>query len=101
MTDRSDHSWVLDGLEEGSARIEEDGARMIVVPRYLIPPGAREGVVLRVARSGGGEAHASSVTFTVQVDSAATEAALARSRATVEHASAESRKRDPGGDVVL
>ncbi len=100
MTERAEHVWIVDGVEEGMARIEEDGARMIVVPRYLIPPGAREGEVLRVSFTGGGGKE-TSITVTVHVDQAATEAALARSRATVEHASAESRKRDPGGDVVL
>jgi hypothetical protein len=98
---RSDHRWVVDGIEEGMARVEEDGARMLVVPAYLLPKGAREGQVLRVTRSESAGTKEASVTLTVRVDDAATADALARSRETVARASAQSKRRDPGGDVAL
>jgi hypothetical protein len=101
MTDRSEHRWVVDGIEEGMARIEEDGTRMIVVPAYLLPASAREGQILRVTRGRHAGTTGEAVTFTVRVDDGATEEALARSRETVARASAESRRRDPGGDVAL
>ena len=97
---RSDqHVWMVDGIEEGMARIEEDGARTITVPAYLLPAGAREGHLLRLTRAGG--IGKEPLTLTVAIDDEATAAALARSRATMEAAMAASKKRDPGGDVAL
>ena len=89
--------WVLDGLEEDSARVEEDGGRVINVPRWFLPAEAREGEVLRVTRT----LAAGSATVTISTDPEATSAALAASRAQVERIAAASRARDPGGDVSL
>jgi len=89
--------WVVDGLEEDTARVEEDGGRIIAVPRWLLPAEAREGVVLRVTRVAG----AGSSTVTIAADPEATRAALDASKAQVERIATASRKRDPGGDVVL
>ena len=89
--------WVVDGLEEDAARIEEDGGRMITVPRWLLPAEAREGAVLRVTRALG----SGSSTVTIATDPEATRAALDASKAQVERIAQASRKRDPGGDVVL
>jgi hypothetical protein len=105
MTERAEgkrereHRWAIDGIEEGMARVEEDGARTITVPQYLLPAGAKEGDILRVTRATGRER--GSVTLTIAIDEQATSEALARSRETTARAAAESRKRDPGGDVAL
>ena len=96
---KRDHTWVVDGIEEGIARIEEDGKRMITVPVYLLPAGATEGHLLRVESSSGSEPHALSITITLDED--ATARALSRSKATTSRAASASRKKDPGGDVTL
>jgi hypothetical protein len=89
--------WVVDSIEEGVAAIEADGERMIRVPRWLLPPEAREGLVLRARRAAAADGER--VTITVDIDRAATTAALGRSRAQVERARRVSK--DPGGDVTL
>jgi hypothetical protein len=94
-----EHRWTVDGIEEASARVEEDGERMITVPRYLLPGAAREGQILRVTRSGG--KGKSPLVITVEIDEEATAAALAASRQQMQKAMDASRKRDPGGDVSL
>jgi hypothetical protein len=92
------HLWRIDGIEEGVARVEEDGERMITLPRHLLPAGAREGQVLRVTRTDSGKG---SVALTIVVDDAATAAEADRSRAQTAAILAQSRKRDPGGNVSL
>ena len=96
MPDRT-HVWRIDGIDEGVARVEEDGDRMITVPVYLLPAGATEGQRLQVART----TAKGSVTLTISIDEAGTAAELADSRARTAAISAQSRKRDPGGDVAL
>jgi hypothetical protein len=85
--------WVVDSVEEGIAAVEEDGARMLHVPVSLLPAAAREGDVLRVSRRHEGAA----VSLRIEVDRAATEEALGRSREQVSRLS----RNDPGGDIVL
>lgn len=85
--------WVIDSVEEGIAAVEEDGARMLHVPAWLLPAAAREGDVLRVSRRDEGAAAA----LRIEVDPAATQEALDRSREQVSRLSAN----DPGGDIVL
>jgi hypothetical protein len=99
MAATEEHRWAVDGIEEGIARIEEDGARMITVPRYLLPAGAREGQLLRVTTSGGKGKNP--LVVTVEIDEQGTAAALAASRKQVRDAMETSRRRDPGGDVSL
>jgi hypothetical protein len=99
VTDRTEHRWAVDGIEEEMARIEEDGERMLAIPRYLLPPGAREGQLLRVTRAPAKDT--SSIVLTIAIDEDATASALTKSRATTDSAMAKSRKRDPGGDVSL
>jgi DUF3006 family protein len=99
MTRRSAHRWAVDGISEGMARIEEDGERMITVPVYLLPAAVREGQVLRVTSAPGEER--GTLIVTVETDEQAEAESLAKSKATVARASAQSRKRDPGGDVAL
>lgn len=96
MTERT-HVWRIDGIEEEVARVEEDGDRMITVPRHLLPTGAKEGQRLQVARS----TATGSVTLTISIDESGTAAELAASRAQTAAIMAESKKRDPGGDVAL
>jgi hypothetical protein len=91
--------WVVDAIEEGMARIEEDGERMIAVPAYLLPAGAGEGQMLRVVATAGDTP--ASLVVTVTVDEKGTARALEKSKAATARASSASRKRDPGGDVAL
>ena len=78
--------WVVDLIEEGSASIELESGGTINVPAKLLPKGVKPGHVLRV---------------TFEIDEAETKRALDASAAQVKNASAASKKRDPGGDVVL
>jgi hypothetical protein len=98
MSEEKPHLWRIDGIEEGVARVEEDGERMISVPRHLLPAAAREGQILRVTRRAAGKG---SVTLTLDVDAAATTAALDESRAQTSAILAQSKRRDPGGNVSL
>ena len=91
------HVWTIDSMEEGIARIEEDGERIISIPCYLLPSNAREGQILRVAsKPGKGKTELS-----IEIDEAATAAALAKSKARSDATMAASKKHDPGGDVAL
>ena len=99
MKQRGTHRWAVDGISDGVARIEEDGERMITVPAYLLPAGAREGQVLEVTSAAGKDAD--TLVVTIAVDAEATADALARSKATMSSAMKQSKKRDPGGDVAL
>lgn len=78
--------WVVDLIEEGSASIEIESGATINLPAKLLPKGVKPGHVLRV---------------TIEIDEAETKRAMDASAAQVKKASAESRKRDPGGDIVL
>jgi hypothetical protein len=86
-------SWVVDSVTEGIAAVEEDGARMLAVPAWLLPAGAREGAVLRVSRRDEG----AGVSLRIEVDHAATAAAAARARARLDRLAGS----DPGGDLEL
>jgi hypothetical protein len=99
MARAEEHRWAVDGIEEGMARIEEDGDRTITVPSYLLPGDVKEGQLLRVTSSGG--KGKSPLVVTVEIDEAGTAAALAASRKQVRDAMETSRRRDPGGDVSL
>ena len=98
MTRRTAHRWAIDGIEQGMARIEEDGERMITVPAWLLPAGVREGQVLQVTTAPGEKG---TLVITVVADPAATAESLAKSKATMARAMAQSKKRDAGGDVAL
>lgn len=99
MAERAEHQWVVDGVEEGMARVEEDGERMLTVPVYLLPTGVAEGHVLRVTR--GAEKKKESVTLVISVDAEAAARAIAHSKDQTARTMAASKKRDPGGDVAL
>ena len=99
MTEDTRHSWSIDSIEEGMARIEEDGGRMLTVPVTMLPAGAKEGQLLRVTLSDASKGE--SVPTSIIIDHAATAAALKKSAATTAQAMKNSAKRDPGGDVIL
>ena len=93
------HRWAVDAIDDGMARIEEDGERMITVPLYLLPAGVREGQVFQLSSVPGEDRGV--LVVTVAADEAATAESLAKSKATMARAMAQSRKRDRGGDVAL
>jgi hypothetical protein len=99
MTKRGGHRWVIDGIEEGMARIEEDGERIITVPLHLLPADVAEGQMLRVSLAPGAES--GSLVVTVSIDEKATAQALEKSRAAMARTMSASKKRDRGGDVAL
>ena len=48
--DTLEHRWAVDSIEDGVARVEQDGASMLAVPAWLLPTGATEGQLLAVSR---------------------------------------------------
>ena len=94
----ADHLWTIDSIEEGIARVEEDGHRMLSVPVAALPKGVTEGQVLRVVRETKG---AEVVVTSATVDEGATAQLRTASQQATAAISKESRKRDPGGNVVL
>ena len=87
------HRWAIDRMEEGTAAVEQDGDHLYEIPRWLVPPGAREGDVLAavVEQSSAGE-----VTITVRLDRTATEHAK-----TPKRPKGGRSAKDPGGDIAL
>lgn len=87
------HRWAIDRIEEGTAAVEQDGDHVYEIPRYLVPPDARDGDVLAVSvsSSAGGE-----VTISVRIDRPAGPGASAKSSARKRRGGS-----DPGGDIVL
>ena len=88
---RPSHRWAIDRIEEGTAAVEQDGDHVYEIPRYLVPPDAREGDVLTVTVT---EGVAGEVTLSVRIDRKAGDAPgkPARKRRTGN---------DRGGDIVL
>ena len=80
------------------ARVLEDGVRTIVIPVYLLPPGAKAGDVFGVSRS---DERGGSVHIAVTANDGAALQAQARARRALERALAASKRNDPGGDVAL
>jgi hypothetical protein len=98
MERQVDHYWAVDELDGDVARIIEDGARLILMPRYLLPPGVAEGQMLSVSR---GEERGGHVQITIALDETATQSARLGTGRALARALAASRKVDPGGDVAL
>lgn len=94
-TGREEHVWMVDAMEEGVAAVLEDGERLRHLPRWLLPPDAREGDILRVRAEA---AEGGALRLEVRVDHEATESAYRRSE---EQVSDVARSHDPGGDIVL
>jgi len=99
MSQKAEHRWALDSIEEGMARLEEDGERMITIPVHLLPPGVSEGQLLSVTRAPAPDRK--SVVITIAIDDAGTAKAFRKSVETTAQAMAESKKHDRGGDVSL
>lgn len=88
------HRWAIDQIEEGTAAVEQDGDHVYEIPRYLVPPDARDGDVLAVTVT---HAAPGEVTVSVRIDRAA-------SAPPPPAKSAQKKRRaanDPGGDIVL
>ena len=94
-------TWIIDSLEEDSAQIEEDGVRVIHVPRSILPPGAAEGDVLTVGLEQQRRGKREAVRVTITLDPEATKDAMERSRKQVRRAKEASKRRDSAGDIEL
>jgi hypothetical protein len=77
---------VIDLIEEGTASIELPDGKTVTLPANILPKGARGGQILRVL---------------IELDPDATKRALDASKAQVEKGRRASRRRDPGGDIIL
>lgn len=88
------HRWFVDGLAADTARVEIDGARVVTVPRWLLPADVREGDVLRVRHLRAGER----ARLSVERDAGATRQAREQSAAQVADLPVAG---DGGGDIVL
>ena len=91
-------TWIIDSLEEDSAQIEEDGVRVIHVPRSILPHGAKEGDVLMVGLEQQRRGKREAVRVTITLDPDATKDAMEKSHKQVKRAK---NRRGSGGDVVL
>jgi len=87
------HRWAIDQVEEGTASVEQDGDHVYEIPRYLVPPDARDGDVLAVTVT---QAAPGEVTVSVRIDRAASASPPAKASPKKRRAS-----NDPGGDIVL
>ena len=96
---RQAHRWVIDSIAEGVVVIEVDGEQTVRLPRWVLPRGAAEGQVLSVRHDL--DAAGEQSVLHIEIDRAATEAALGASRAQVDAIRRASARRDPGGDVSL
>ena len=94
---RETHRWVIDSIAEHVAAIEVDGGPLVRLPQWVLPRGAAEGQVLRVAHEL--DAAGDRSTLEITVDRAATAEALDASRAQVDGLRKASARRDRGGDV--
>lgn len=85
--------WVVDSVEEGIAAVHQDDGRLVHVPAWVLPAGAREGDVLSVEHS----AADGTSSLRIAIDRAATDDAIRISREQVQRR----QPHDPGGDIVL
>ncbi len=93
------HRWVIDSITDDVAVIEVDGGRTVRLPRWVLPRGAAEGQILSVQHDV--DAAGEHSILRIDVDRAATEAALHASRAQVDAIRKASAHRDPGGNISL
>lgn len=94
MTRQEIHVWMVDAIEEGMARIEVDGDRVVTLPTWLLPFAVSEGEVLRVSHRREQERSA----LVIERDPDATAAALRRSARQLADIP---RETGAGGDIVL
>jgi hypothetical protein len=95
----TEHTWSVDSIEEGVARVEEDGERMLTLPSHVLPAGTTQGQILRVTRRTA--PNGDPIVISVAIDAAATKTSLRTSARKTAQIATESRKKDPGGDVAL
>lgn len=91
------HRWVVDSIEEHTASIEVDGGATLQVPQWLLPDAAHEGDVLTVQHDHPSKGQTS--VLRIEIDTAATKDAYARSAEQV--ASIKQQSRGKGGDIKL
>lgn len=86
------HRWAVDQVEEGTAAVEQDGDHVYQIPRWLLPPGARDGDVFSASAAMNDE---KTLIITVRLDrSVANSATPPKPKRTPS-------PRDRGGDIVL
>jgi hypothetical protein len=88
----STHRWAVDQLEEGTAAVEQDGDHVYQIPRWLLPPGARDGDVFTASPEMNGEGV---LVITVRTATTAADAA------TTPRPKRPRSRGDSGGDIVL
>ena len=88
----SEHTWVVEVIDEDSAAVEIDGRQITPIPRWMLPADARDGDVLRVAHTRSGQ-HS---TLAIEIDREAKRAALERSAEQLRDTPVSGR-----GDVEL
>jgi hypothetical protein len=93
MSKHSEHTWVVDVIEEGSVSIEVDGRSVTAIPAWLLPEGVKEGDVLSVTHDRGETQSA----LLIENDPGARRKALDKSAKQVSKKS----KNDRGGDIQL
>jgi Protein of unknown function (DUF3006) len=93
MAKLSNHTWIVDVIEDGSASIEVDGRSVTPIPEWLLPVGVKEGDVLAVTH----EREEGKSVLAIRVDAEAKKKAMDRSAKQVSRKS----KGDRGGDIQL
>lgn len=95
MNKNEKHRWAIDSIEENSASIEIDGKLMVQLPKWVLPPAAKEGELLAVTHEVSEDGTRSVLAITL--DREATRVAREKSTAVPEKTGKE--KVDPGGDI--
>ncbi len=93
------HRWVIDSIADQVVVIEVDGEETVRLPRWVLPRGAVEGDVLAVRHDV--DAAGQRSVLRIEIDRAATEAALRTSQEQVDAIRKASSRRDPGGNISL
>lgn len=87
--------WRIDALEDGIAAIEEAGEPLRYLPRWILPPDAREDDILAVHFENSAEGE---TILRIRIDREATARALERS---IQQIRSIPPQNDPGGDIHL
>lgn len=89
------HRWIVDGIAETTARCEVDGGAVVHVPRWVLPPDARERSVLAVRHHREGRVSR----LEIEVDAHADE--IVRDASRIEDAQARGSDIGDIGDIAL